>query len=117
MSDGQIIFANTAADDAFGATKKNTLAAVLADRMGNPGPLLFRLQSRADVGGSAREEVVTNRGQVLLAVHAIGVDRFAWRVEPINVQTAGTLPSDTRILPMLMVGRSGAILSMNHAAR
>jgi len=117
MSDGQIIFANTAADDAFGATKKNTLAAVLADRMGNPGPLLFRLQSRADVGGSAREEVVTNRGQVLLAVHAIGADRFAWRVEPVNVQTAGTLPSDTRTLPMLMVGRSGAILSMNHAAR
>ena len=115
--DGQIDFANPAADRIFGATKDRTMASVLADRMGNPGPVLFRLQSRAEINGSAREEIVTNSGQILLAVHAIGSDGFAWRVEPQNTQAAAGLMGDSRILPMLMVGRSGAILSMNHAAR
>lgn len=115
--DGQIISANAAADRAFGQTKDATLTSILAERIGNPGPMLFRLQSRAAASGAAREEIVTNSGQILLAVHAIGMDGFAWRVEPQNTQAAGSLPSDSRILPMLMVGRSGAILSMNHAAR
>ena len=116
-SDGQITFANAAADRAFGSRENTTLASVLTERMGNPGPILFRLQSRAEATGSAREEIVSNSGQLLLAVHAIGQNGFAWRVEPVNIQAAGSLPSDSRILPMLMVGRSGVILSMNHAAR
>lgn len=82
-----------------------------------PGPTLYRLQSRAQASGSARKKIVANSGQILLSVHSIGPQNFAWRVEPQNVQAAGSMPSDTRILPMLMVGRSGAILSMNHAAR
>lgn len=115
--DGQIISSNQAAARVFGDTDMRTLSSVLADRMGNPGPTLYRLQSRAQTSGSAREEIVANSGQILLSVHSIGLDRFAWRVEPQNVQTAGSMPSDARILPMMMVGRSGAILSMNHAAR
>ena len=116
-ADGQIVSCNAAAERSFGQTSGATLAATLSDRIGNPGPMLFRLQSRAAAIGSAREEIVTNSGQILLAVHAIGSDGFAWRVEPQSAQAAGSLPSDSRILPMLMVGRSGAILSMNHAAR
>lgn len=108
---------NTAAEKAFGTTVGATLAFMFGNRISNPGPMLFRLQSRAATNGSAREEIVTNSGQILLAVHAIGPERFAWRVEPQNTQSSGSLPSDSRILPMLMVGRSGAILSMNHAAR
>jgi two-component system cell cycle sensor histidine kinase/response regulator CckA len=116
--DGQITFANPAADRIFGVTKDRTMASVLADRLGNPGSVLFRLQSRAENSGAAREEIVTHSGQILLAVHAIGTDGFAWRVEPQNNQAAAAgTTGDTRILPMLMVGRSGAILSMNHAAR
>lgn len=115
--DGQITFANLSADQAFGEMTGRTLASVLQDRVGNPGPVLFRLQSRAQAQGSAREEIVTQSGQLLLAVHRVGAEGFAWRIEPMNVQAAGTMPSDTRILPMLMVGRGGAILSMNHAAR
>ncbi|WP_232222806.1 ATP-binding response regulator [Sulfitobacter guttiformis] len=116
-ADGQIASSNAAATRTFGERKDATLASVLAERISNPGPVLFRLQSRAASGGAAREEIITNSGQILLSVHAIGPDGFAWRVEPQNVQAAGSLPSDSRILPMLMVGRSGAILSMNHAAR
>ena len=46
-NDGQIASSNDAAKRAFGDMEKRTLAAILADRMGNPGPTLFRLQSRA----------------------------------------------------------------------
>ncbi|WP_299416996.1 ATP-binding protein [uncultured Sulfitobacter sp.] len=115
--DGQITSANPAAERTFGQTQNSTLAAVLSERISNPGAILFRLQSRAETTGAAREEIVTNSGQLLLSVHAIGAGSFAWRVEPQNSQAAGSLPSDNRILPMIMVGRSGAILSMNHAAR
>lgn len=115
--DGMITSSNRAAQRSFGQTEAATLASVLADRMGNPGPILYRLQSRAQASGSAREEIIAGSGQILLTVHEIGQNSFAWRVEPQNMQAAGSLPSDSRILPMMMVGRSGAILSMNHAAR
>lgn len=115
--DGGITSANPAAERVFGQTKDRTIASVLAERIANPSGVLFRLQSRAEVSGSAREEIVTASGQLLLAVHAIGLGGFAWRIEIQNSQQAGNLPSDSRILPMMMVGRSGAILSMNHAAR
>lgn len=115
--EGRVLSANGAADRTFGTSGDRTMTSVLADRLGNPGPILFRLQSRASTSGSAREEIVTNSGQLLLAVHAIGANGFAWRIEPQNTQSEGSLPSDSRILPMMMVGRSGAILSMNHAAR
>ncbi|MGB5864659.1 MAG: ATP-binding protein [Sulfitobacter sp.] len=115
--DGQITIANATADRIFGQTKDKTLNAVLADRIGNPGPVIFRLQSRARSTGAAREEIVTNDGQVVLAVHAIGEDTFAWRFDQQTTQPQGKLTNDSRILPMLMVGRSGAILSMNHTAR
>lgn len=117
QQDGQVVSANAAAERAFGMTVGKTLAVVLQERMGHLGPILFRLQSRAAAIGSAREEIVMHSNQVLLAVHDIGPNGFAWRIEPVNLQGAGALPSDSRILPMLMVGRSGAILSMNHAAR
>lgn len=116
-SDGEIFSANAAAEKAFGTTKGTILASVLVDRIGNPGPMLFRLQSRAAASGSAREKIVTNSGQILLSIHALDNNNFAWRIEPQNTQASGSLPSDSRILPMLMVGRSGAILSMNHAVR
>ncbi|MCX7565427.1 ATP-binding protein [Sulfitobacter sp. F26169L] len=116
-SDGEILCANPAAATVFGKSESETIAAILADRMVNPSAILFRLQSRAMVNGAAREEIFTNSGQLLLAVHRVAQDRFIWRIEPQNVQSAGNLPSDSRILPMIMVGRSGAILSMNHAAR
>ncbi len=116
-ADGQITFANPAAFGQFGDTVVSTLAKVLCAHIANPGPILFRLQSRAEGAGCAREEIVTSSGQIILAVHDIGQDGFAWRVEPMNTQQTGAPQGETRILPMIMIGRSGAILSMNHAAR
>lgn len=115
--DGQITSTNPAAERVYGKVTKSTLGSVLAEKISNPNAVLFRLQSRAETSGAGREEIVTNSGQLVLSVHSIGGDAFAWRIEAQNSLTTGTLPSDNRILPMLMVGRSGAILSMNHAAR
>jgi len=117
QSDGLITYGNAAAERTFGPVAGKTLAGLVQDRLGHVSPILFRLLSRAAATGSAREEIVSNSNQLLLAVHDIGPNGFAWRIEPVNLQGAGALPSDSRILPMLMVGRSGAILSMNHAAR
>ncbi|MEP1765949.1 MAG: ATP-binding protein [Sulfitobacter sp.] len=116
-TDGHISNQNPAAERVFGKAVNRTLVSVLSERMGNPGAILYRLQSRAEAAGAAREEIVTNSGHLLLAVHALAGSSFAWRIEEQNTQEAGSLPSDNRILPMIMVGRSGAILSMNHAAR
>ncbi len=116
-ADGQITFANPAALALFGDTTSATLAKVLQTQFANPGPILFRLQSRAEAAGCAREEIVTSTGQIVLAVHDIGQDGFAWRIELLLAQDSGTQQTETRTLPMIMTGRSGAILSMNHAAR
>ncbi|MEQ6248011.1 ATP-binding protein [Sulfitobacter sp. HNIBRBA3233] len=116
LGDGAITHANPAARGAFGASRDQTVARVLSDRIANPGPVLFRLQSRAEAVGSAREELVTASGTLMICVHRVA-DSFAWRIETHNAQPTGQLPTDNRILPMIMVGRSGAILSMNHAAR
>ncbi|KEJ88466.1 ATP-binding protein [Sulfitobacter donghicola] len=116
--DGEISFLNEAAEKEYGPRMVgNTMAAALSERIVNPGAILFRLQSRAETAGSAREEIVTSSGQLTLAVHAIGPYGFAWRIDTLNSQAAGSHPSDNRILPMMMIGRGGAILSMNHAAR
>lgn len=117
VEDGSIVSANPAAQRQFSNVARKTLAAVLAERLGNPGPILFRLQSRAKSLGAAKEEIVTNSGQLVLSVHTVGTNTYIWRVETQNAQAGGNLPADSRVLPMLMVGRSGAILSMNHAAR
>ena len=116
-TDGRIISANPAAGLVFGLTQRKTLAAILEERIVNPNAILFRLQTCAENSGSAREEIVTSSGQLQLAVHAVGAGRFAWRIEPQSTQATGGLSNDARTLPMMMVGRNGAILSMNHAAR
>ncbi|QUJ77767.1 response regulator [Sulfitobacter albidus] len=115
-ADGIISYANPAALAAFGMPDNRTVSQALGDRIANPGPVLFRLQSRADSVGFAREEIVTGSGSLSINVHQTG-ENFVWRIDVNAAPAAGQLPSDNRILPMIMVGRSGAILSMNHAAR
>lgn len=112
---GRISYANAPAarrlDPAMGAT----LASALQDLLGNPGTTLNRMQIRAEATGGAIEEIATRRGHVRLAVTDLGQGCFAWRVEEFldsRLRISTTIP-----LPMLTAGRSGAILSMNEAAR
>ena len=113
-ADGEVLSANAAARARYATLRGETLAGTLRTTFANPGGILFRLKSVADAEGSAREDIVTRRGQVRLAVHDMGDDRFLWRLEPVAEATRGP---DGPGLPMIMLGRKDAILYMNDAAR
>ncbi|MDX5403162.1 MAG: response regulator [Rhodobacterales bacterium] len=115
---GEVVFCNDAATARFGPVTGGTLAALLKGAVAQPVPLLFRLQSRATVTGAAREDVVTRSGHLRIAVHHLATGGFLWRIEDVAARPDDTRPNRGGIeLAMLTVGRAGAILSMNDAAR
>src|SRR6056297_1530829 len=114
-TDGHLLFANEAAKAAYRCTGEGTLAGALQEVLANPGPILFRLETRAQSQGAATEDILTQGGLLRLHVHHAGPDSYLWRVDKAGEQargTAGEVP-----LPMLTVGRNDAILFMNSAAR
>ncbi|MEM7318938.1 MAG: ATP-binding protein [Pseudomonadota bacterium] len=114
--DGAVLSRNSAASIRFSGDKSGTLASTFRSIFANPGAVLYRLQCRAKIDGNAREDVVTRRGHVRLAVHLLNEGRFLWRFEDIADRGAGR-GHEAVPLPMLTVGRSGAVLFMNEAAR
>nr|WP_254694255.1 ATP-binding protein [Sulfitobacter sp. SK012] len=116
-SDGHIHVRNPAAERQFKNTPSDTLVGTLADSFANPGGIVFRLQSRAEVTGSAREDIVTRTGHVRLSVHDMWPSGFVWRVEQVAERPAPKGSHEGGNLPMVMIGRTGAILFMNDAAR
>ncbi|APX13754.1 hybrid sensor histidine kinase/response regulator [Tateyamaria omphalii] len=115
-ADGEVLRANAAARQAYATRRGETLAGTLRNTFANPGGILFRLKGQAAVEGAAREDIVTRRGHMRLAVHHMDDDTLLWRLEaaPDTGQGRG---ADGPGLPMLMVGRTGAILYMNESAR
>ena len=116
-SDGQIKARNLAAQSQFKDVHSDTLAGTLVDRFANPSGILYRLQNKAEATGAAREDVVTRKGHVRLSVHDMGNDGFVWRVETISDLQASRGGAEQSGLPMVMIGRTGAVLFMNEAAR
>ncbi|WP_415402825.1 ATP-binding protein [Tateyamaria sp. SN3-11] len=114
--DGEVLRANAAARSTYATRRGETLAGTLRNTFANPGGILFRLKASAEVEGAAREDIVTRRGHMRLAVHEMDADHLLWRLEavPDTGQGRGT---DGPGLPMIMVGRTGAVLYMNEAAR
>lgn len=114
--DGEIMRANRAARQAFGTLRGETLAGALRNTFANPGGILFRLKAQAELDGAAREDIVTRKGQMRLAVHQMEEGRLLWRLEatPDTGQGRG---SDGPALPMIMLGRNQAVLFMNEPAR
>jgi len=115
--DGEIKAQNLAAQSQFGNVYSGTLAGKLVDRFANPSGIIYRLQSRAEATGSAREDIVTRKEHVRLSVHDMGNDGFVWRVETIADRQIGRSGGEQAGLPMVMIGRTGAVLFMNDAAR
>ncbi|XDA96663.1 ATP-binding protein [Sulfitobacter sp. LCG007] len=114
LANGEIRSRNAAAKARFGDDLDDSLTGTLSRCFANPGGIVFRLQARADHDGSAFEDMITRRGQMRISVHSIGVECYLWRVEDIgSLSHAAEGPA----LPMLMVGRSGAVLYMNEPAR
>jgi two-component system, cell cycle sensor histidine kinase and response regulator CckA len=115
--DGAVHASNDAARARFCDTECPTLAGTLRAIFANPSAVLYRLQCRARNEGAAREDVVTRRGNMRLAVHRMGAQGFLWRIEEMPDRAGPGRGSDTIPVPMLTVGRSGAVLFMNDAAR
>lgn len=115
--DGEVKYQNRTAVERFGTRGGQTLARALSDVFANPGAALRRLQSRAEVLGAAREDMVTRRGHVRLAVHKIGEAGFLWRLEDMAERATGGRGAESISLPMLTVSKTGTILFMNEALR
>jgi two-component system cell cycle sensor histidine kinase/response regulator CckA len=116
-TDGAVHASNDAARTRFSGTQSATLAGTLRAIFANPSAILYRLQCRARIDGAAREDVVTRSGQLRLAVHRLGEQGFLWRIEEMPDRAGQGRGADTIPVPMLTVGRSGAVLFMNEAAR
>ncbi|MDQ2093107.1 hybrid sensor histidine kinase/response regulator [Rhodalgimonas zhirmunskyi] len=112
--EGALWHVNAAAEKRF-KSGAQTLAELLADIFVNPQAVLFRLRKRAEIGGAAREDVITRRGHVRLTTHRIGSADYLWRLEEIPERQTGT--NAKTFLPALTVGRRGTILFMNDGAR
>lgn len=115
--EGQVHARNAAADMRFANTESETLAGTLRAVFANPSAVLFRLQNRAEMDGAAREDVVTRQGHVRLAVHQMGDQGFLWRIEDMSERPLSGHTLDSVPVPVITLGRSGAVLFMNEAAR
>lgn len=115
--EGEILTSNTAAGLRFSDSKSDTLAGTLRMLFANPSAVLYRMKCRARLDGSAREDLVTRRGHVRLAVHLIDEDAFLWRVEDMPERAHSGRNAESLPVPMITTGRSGAVLFMNDAAR
>lgn len=114
--DGEVLRANQAARKLYGVRRGETLAGALRTTFANPGGILFRLKAQAEADGAAREDIVTRKGHMRLAVHQMGEDHLLWRLEAV-LDTGQGRGTDGPGLPMIMTGRTGAVLYMNDAAR
>ncbi|AVO39863.1 ATP-binding response regulator [Pukyongiella litopenaei] len=115
-ADGVIEMRNAAAVTRFGDDASETLAGTLRGLCAEPAAIILRLQSRARRDGAAHEDFLSRRDHVRLHVHRIGHGRLLWRIEQI-ADRPGEPGADLLSIPMITVGRAGAVLYMNDAAR
>ncbi|MEP4195890.1 MAG: ATP-binding protein [Aliishimia sp.] len=114
--DGELLYANRVAKKRCDGWVSDTLAGTLKPVFANPAPILHRLKLATEQNNAAREDVVTRKGHVRVSVHKMGSSRLIWRLEDI-VEHHTTMRSSGPQLPLIMLGRGEAILSMNDAAR
>ena len=114
---GQIRYLNAAAQTRFSASEGVTLITAMQDHFASPSAVLYRLQSRAAVQGSSREDVVTRRGHLRLSVHRIARGRFLWRMEEFQDRSGTGRGAETLSLPMLVANKTGVVLFTNEALR
>ncbi|MEM6887721.1 MAG: ATP-binding protein [Pseudomonadota bacterium] len=112
--EGAIHSSNLAARRRFADDLSDTLNATLQTTLANPNGILFRLQLRADLEGTAKEDLVTRKGHIRLSVLQAGPLHYFWRLEDVPA-AAGQHEGPT--LPMIVVGRTNAVLYMNEPAR
>ncbi len=117
-AEGEIRFANAAAEERFGESSMDHLTVPFSQILANPEVALYRLQNRAFTVGSAKEDLSTRNGQFRLSVVQVSDDAQLWRLDDTGkgARAAGRA-ADTLTLPMMTVGPSNAILYINDAFR
>lgn len=112
---GAILSQNGAARERFGAQAGGTMTRALEPLFANPDAVVHRLRLAADDARTgAREDVVTRRGHVRVAVHRMP-GGYLWRLEDLVDRPKRT--ADGLSLPILTFGPSGTILYMNEVLR
>ncbi|MEM9798518.1 MAG: ATP-binding protein [Pseudomonadota bacterium] len=112
--DGRIFSQNRAATERFGDRDGATMTRALNTLFANPEAVVHRLQIAVQGQATTREEVVTRKGHVRVAIHRIP-GGYLWRLEDIVDKSSRA--ADGIGLPILTFGASGTILSMNEALR
>ena len=112
--DGAVFVQNRAALERFGTQHGATMTRALESLFANPDAVVHRLRSAAQGRRTSREDVVTRRGHVRVAVHRIS-GGFLWRLE--DMVDRPPRAADGVGLPTLTFGPSGTILYMNEVLR
>ncbi len=117
-TEGEIRFANAAAEERFGENSLDHLTTAFGKILANPEVALYRLQNRAFTVGSAKEDLSTRNGQFRLSVVQVSDEAQLWRLDDTGkgARAAGRA-ADTLTLPMMTVGPSNAVLYVNDAFR
>ena len=115
--DGRILFANRVARSRFGTAASGTLVGCLGDVFDNPAGIIDRVSRDLDQTGGRNEDVQTRNGIVRVAAHTIRPGVIGWRVEPLPDSAQAGRAAEYLPIAMITVGRTGAILFMNDAAR
>ncbi len=110
---GKVLLHNKAAERQLGLTEESNLAEVLSSKVADPQAFVARLISNAEQHGAAID-LITSRGGAKITVNRVGDDVFLLEYDESFGGNNGT--SAARV-PMMAVGRTGAILFMNPAAR
>ena len=106
---GAVLARNAAAIDRFGVREGATVTVALEPLFANPDAVIHRLRAATRDQASAHEDVVTRRGQMRVAAHRVP-GGLLWRFEDLADHPH---VSHEIGLPMLTLGPSGAVLSMN----
>ena len=114
--DGLVTAQNPAASLLCKANPTTTVAAFLSSLLASPSAHVFRLQDRAEIDGAAREDIMTRTGPMRLSTHRVATG-YLWRLEAVQEKGPARSRDFEQSLPMLMVGRSGAVLFMNEPSR
>lgn len=114
--DGCVLFCNQASDQMFGDNCGHHISALLDGRIAVPDTLVFRVLKHAQVYGKAQEKAVSQNGALEISVASAGDEGFLWTITEDRKTGMPTATAFQR-LPMMTVGRTGAILFMNSAAR
>jgi two-component system cell cycle sensor histidine kinase/response regulator CckA len=115
--DGVVLSQNRAARDRFGPREGETLTRSMRDFFANPAAVLQRLRGKVQARGSAREDIVTRKGHVRLAVHQAREGTFLWRLEDLVERSGAGRGAESLSLPMLTASKTGTILFMNEMMR